>query len=90
MNTRESILAVALVVCAAIGGLAYLTGESGMSASRGSRSPEEVLFDASRDKPGDADLGLLFEELNARHFSGALPNVKVLWDEDLHRLDVGD
>lgn len=48
------------------------------------------MLDASRDKPADPQLDLLFDQLNTLHFRGQLPDVKVMWGEDLDRLDVGD
>ncbi len=53
-------------------------------------SPQQAIINASRDQPGDANLGLLFVQLNAQHFSGRLPGAKVLWSEELDRLDAGD
>ena len=53
-------------------------------------SPQHTLLEAARDKPADPNLGLLFNELNALHFDGALPKVKVLWDAGLDRLDEGE
>lgn len=90
MASRILLLFV-LAVCAGIAGLLYLRdGWPGPSARLEPASPQQAILDASADKPGDAGLGSLFDELNARHFSGGLPNVKLLWDEDLHRLDDGD
>lgn len=83
-------LIVTLGVCA-IGGLVFVMG--GVSTAPpipGPRSPQHALLEDARDKPGDPDLGLLFNELNALHFDGVLPNVKVLWDAGLDRLDEGD
>ena len=83
-------LIVTLGVCA-IGGLMFVMGGVSTSpATPEAPSPQHALLEAARDKPEDADLGLLFNELNARHFDGALPNVKVLWDAGLDRLDEGD
>ena len=48
------------------------------------------MLDASRDKPADPKLDLLFDQLNTLHFSGALPDVKVMWAEGLDRFDIGD
>lgn len=48
------------------------------------------MLDASRDKAADPQLDLLFDQLNTLHFSGQLPDVKVMWGEDLDRLDIGD
>ncbi|MEX2661106.1 MAG: SprT-like domain-containing protein [Vicinamibacterales bacterium] len=90
MTTRESMLAVALLVCAAIGGLVYLLDDvSGTPARPELASQQQVILDASRNKAADADLSLLFDELNARHFSAGLPNVKVLF-EDLDPLNAGE
>jgi hypothetical protein len=90
MTTRESILAVALVGCAAIGGLVYLLDDvSGTPARPEFASQQQVILDASRNKAADEDLSLLFDELNARHFSAGLPNVKVLF-EDLDPLNAGE
>jgi hypothetical protein len=89
--TRRNMLLVVLGVCVALAGLVYLQdGVSGTPTLTQIESLQQSILDTSRAKPGDADLGLLFDELNARHFSGALPKVKVSWSEDLQRLDVGN
>lgn len=88
---RLGILVAALAVCAVIGVLVYLLGRaSGTPVPPPPASLQQEMLAASRDKPENADLGLLFTELNARHFEGRLPDVKVLWEEDLQRLDGGD
>jgi hypothetical protein len=90
-SARGTILVVALTVCAAIAGLVYLQGGVyGTPARPEPDSLQQAILNASRDKAGDASLGLLFDQLNTRHFGGRLPNVKVLWEGDLDRLDVGD
>lgn len=89
-SRRETLLLVTLGVCLAIGALVYWWDGSGTPAAPDVPSPQHALLEAARDKPGDADLGLLFNELNALHFDGVLPNVKVLWDAGLDRLDEGD
>jgi hypothetical protein len=81
----------ALVVCAAIAGLAYvLRGDSGSPTAPQPDSRQLAMLDAFRAQPGDNELGLLFDELNLRHFGGVLPTVKVIWASDLDRLDIGD
>lgn len=65
-------------------------GGSGAPAVADVPSPQHALLEAARDKPADPSLGLLFKELNAQHFDGGLPDVKVLWDAGLDRLDEGD
>ena len=83
--------AVLLAACAFIGVLVYVRGGgTGTPARRESPSPQHAMLEASRDKFEDPDLGALFDELNAQHFSGQLPDAKVLWDDELHRLDVGE
>lgn len=87
----QTILLVLLGVCAAIVGVVYLIGGlPGTPVRPRPASPQHAIVEAARGKPEDPGLGLLFDELNVRHFSGQLPNVKVLWDEDLHRLDAGE
>lgn len=88
VKAPHAALVVALVVCAVIAGLVYLMDDP--PAAPQMPSPQQTLLDASREKAGDPELAALFDDLNARHFSGELPNVKVLWDDDLRRLDVGD
>jgi hypothetical protein len=90
LNGRETSLAIALGVCVAIAGLVYLLdGVSRTPARPELESLQQTILDASRNEAGGADLSVLFDELNARHFGGGLPNIKVLW-EDLDRLDVGE
>jgi hypothetical protein len=48
------------------------------------------MLDASRDRAADPELDLLFDQVNTLHFSGRLPDVKVMWGEDLDRFDSGD
>lgn len=83
--------ATPLALCAATGCLLYLAACS-FDSSRDpkSASAEQTTLDASRDKPADPQLDLLFDQLNTLHFSGRLPDVKVLWAEDLDRFDIGD
>jgi len=83
------LLLVTLGLCA-IGGVIFLMGGVSPAPATAVRSPQHALLEGARDKPEDADLGLLFNELNALHFDGGLPNVKVLWDAGLDRLDEGD
>jgi len=84
-------LACALGVCVAVGGLVYVLSRTPVTTAPPQlQSMEQVILDAAQHKPEDSGLGLLFEQLNARHFSGRLPDTKVLWESDLDRLDVGD
>ena len=83
------LLLVTLGLCA-IGGVIFLMGGVSPAPATAVRSPQHALLEDARDKPEDAELGLLFNELNALHFDGGLPNVKVLWDAGLDRLDEGD
>ena len=53
-------------------------------------SAEQAMLDASRDKAADPQLDLVFDQLNILHFSGQLPDVKVMWAEDLDSFDIGD
>jgi len=88
---RPIILLIALGVCAVTAAVLYLPdGTSGVSARSESESLQRVLLDAARGRLEDPALGLLFEDLNRQHFGGQLPDVKVLWEEALHRLDAGD
>jgi len=88
---HRTILPVVLVACVATAGALYLQrGLDDASAAPGPASAEHAIIEESRDEPGDANLGLLFRQLNAEHFSGRLPNVKVLWSERLDRLDIGN
>ena len=89
-SRRETFLLLTLGVCAATGVVLYLHGGSNPPALTAVPSPQHALLAAARDKPADPDLGLLFNELNALHFDAQLPNVKVLWDAGLDRLDQGD
>lgn len=88
MNRRETALAITFGVCV-IGGVYWLSGAPGQP-QRPQPSVERAMLDASGDKAGDPDLGLLFDQLNDRHFSGRLPNTRVMWSGDLDQLDVGD
>ncbi len=84
-SRRVGTLVAVLGLCAALGVSAYF-----LTRAPQPPSPERALLDAVRDRPGDAPLGQLFSELNARHFGGQLPHVKVIWAHELDRLDVGD
>ncbi len=90
MTRRETTLVVAFGVCAAIAGLGYWLGVFGPSPEPGRGSAELAILEASRDKPGDLALNALFDELNTQHFAGRLPTVKVVWEEALDRLDIGE
>jgi hypothetical protein len=87
-HRRGGPLVILLAVCAATAGLVYFRG--GLPARSRSASAQEVILDAVRDRPEDVVLGRLFDELNARHFGGRLPDAKVMWASELDRLDVGD
>ena len=88
---RRTFLLLVLLICVLAAGLVYLHGGLGEALSApGPTSPERAIIEASREEPGDANLGVLFRQLNARHFDGRLPAAKVLWSERLDRLDVGD
>ena len=90
-NKTRPVLLVALAVCAAIAAAVYLMDyASGRQRRSQPASLHHAMLEASRARPEDAGLGVLFDEVNAEHFGGQLPNVKVLWDEDLHRLDAGE
>jgi hypothetical protein len=83
--------ATPLALCAAIGCLMYLAACS-FDSSREPKpaSAEQTTLDGLRNEPADPELDLLFDQLNTLHFSGRLPDVKVLWGEDLDRFDIGD
>ena len=84
-------LSARLGACVAIAGVVHLLSGTPVTTGRPRiESLEEAILDAARHKPEDASLDLLFDQLNARHFGGRLPNVKVMWEPDLDRLDVGD
>jgi hypothetical protein len=88
---RKTILIIVLSVSAVVAGLVYaLNGSLGTPARVKPASLEQAMLDNWRDKPENADLGRLFDELNARHFSGRLPKAKVMWASDLDRLDIDD
>jgi SprT-like family protein len=44
---------------------------------------ERTLFAKSEFKPGDPELLSLYEEINARHFAGALPSIPLHWEPEL-------
>jgi hypothetical protein len=87
---RGTLLVAALGVCVAIAALVHLQGGVYGTPARPDVSLQQAILNASRDKAGDASLGLLFDQLNARHFGGRLPSVKVLWEGALAGLDAGD
>jgi hypothetical protein len=90
-GNRFAQIAGATGICAALGGLVYLlAGTPAADAGPNLASMEQVILNAARHKPGDSGLALLFEELNARHFSGTLPAASVMWEGDLDRLDGDD
>jgi hypothetical protein len=92
MRDRRVTILLAIVLGAAVSaGLMFAPdGVLGTAARSGPVSPEHAILEAFRNTPGDAELDRLFDELDARHFSGRLPKAKVLWAGDLDRLDVGD
>jgi hypothetical protein len=85
---RRRILLAVLAVCVAIAALVYVLDPAPRVPPP--PSPQRTLLDAMRNKPEDPDLGLLFDELNARHFEARLPDVKALWAAELDALDEGD
>jgi len=90
MGDRRLRIILVIALGAAIG-LAFALGIAPYTSARpASASPERAMLDAYRDTRGDADLGHLFNELNARHFGGGLPPVPVAWAGDLDRFDIGD
>jgi hypothetical protein len=88
---RRTILVTALVVCATAAALVYLLDPTPPVPPRHEPpSAQRALLDATRNKPEDPDLGLLFDELNTRHFGARLPDVKAVWSAELDSLDEGD
>jgi hypothetical protein len=88
---RRTLLISALVVCATAAALVYLLDPTPrVSPRQGQPSAQRALLEATRNKPEDSDLGLLFDELNARHFGARLPDVKVVWSSELDSLDEGE
>jgi hypothetical protein len=84
-------LALVLAACATLGGAVYLrSGDAGAPAPPERGSAEQAILTAARDRAGDPALSLLFDDLNARHFAGQLPSARVMWDEALDSLDIGD
>ena len=88
---RRTILVIALVVCATAAALVYLLDPTPRIPPRHEPpSAQRALLDATRNKSEDPDLGILFDELNARHFGARLPDVKAVWSSELDTLDEGD
>ena len=88
---RRTLLISALVVCTTAAALVYLLDRAPGGAPRQEPpSPQQALLEAMRNKPEDPDLGLLFDELNARHFGARLPDVRVVWSTELDSLDEGE
>lgn len=88
----SGVLTAAIGVCVLSVGVMHLLG--GVGPIAGARpaptSLEAATMDMYRDKPGDPELGELYGQLNARHFDGRLPKIKVIWAGDLDRHDIGD
>jgi hypothetical protein len=59
-----------------------VAGATDASMSPGDRRQQEILG-TSAGKPGDPDLMSQFAAINARHFSGELPDVVVRWEPAL-------
>ena len=88
---RRTLLISALVVCTTAAALVYLLDRApGVAPRQEPPSPQQTLLEATRNRPEDPELGLLFDELNARHFGARLPDVKVVWSAELDSLDEGE
>lgn len=88
---RRTLLSAVLVVCLITAALVYVLDRTPRVPPRAEPpSPQRALLDATRHKPEDPDIGLLFDELNARHFGARLPDIKALWAAELDALDEGD
>jgi hypothetical protein len=83
---------VAAVACiVAVGAAAWFgwTQQGPEFITRASRekTPSETLqqelLDQNLDKPGDPELDAIYQQIAAKHFSGALPAIPVLWEPRL-------
>jgi hypothetical protein len=92
MRDRRITVLLIIVLGAAVSAALIVARDEALGIGSRTKAPsaEEAILDRFRDQPGDPELGRLFTELNAGHFSGQLPPVKVLWAGDLDRLDAGD
>jgi hypothetical protein len=47
---------------------------------------QEAILRAAIDKPGDRRLGEMYSSINVRHFAGALPAIRVVWEPRLEEV----
>jgi hypothetical protein len=90
-STRSGFIVAALACLVVVGaaawfGWAKLGPEFTTRASR-EKTPSETLqqelLEQNLDKPGDPELGAMYQQIVARHFSGAMPAIPVLWEPRL-------
>lgn len=86
MKARRLLLALALLGAAALA-LRHRTGGQdagrGNTGAAGPEGPDHGLFVDNMRKPPDPWLKDRYQEINARHFGGALPGIPVQWEERL-------
>ncbi len=83
-------MAVTLLALATAGWMTWSTLTSSAAPSEPLRSPAdarqaEILEDAI-DRPGDRQLGQLYQSINLKHFSGAMAAMPVVWEPRLEEV----
>lgn len=60
--------------------------ETVASAASPAETLQQELLRQSIDKPGDPALDAMYQEISAKHFSGGLPSLHVMWEPGLARV----
>ncbi len=61
-------------------------GETVAKAASPAEALQQELLAQSLDKPGDPALEAMYKDINAKHFSGGLPSLHVMWEPGLARV----
>jgi hypothetical protein len=89
VGATAAVLAVVALVVAAWTAWGQLSGPD-LSATEIPPEPaaalQQELLQKNIDTPGDPDLNAKYQAINARHFAGALPVIRVIWEPGLTRL----
>ena len=80
-----TLICVSLAAAGWLGWVRFAPALSGGSSH--SKTPSETLqqelLEQNLDKPGDPELGAMYQAIVAKHFSGAMPAIPVLWEPRL-------
>jgi hypothetical protein len=81
----------AIAICVALAAAAWLgwtlNGRGFTGAASPAKTPSETLqqelLEQNLDKPGDPELGAIYQAIVTKHFPGELPPIPVLWEPRL-------